>query len=145
VPSQYQQHCNTYTLKTRTPADWQQPNYSLSAPQHSSSVWRGSCSTLLQRTTRQPISQSGFYSFHRLCTQMAGHQAGRIAFLKLYTGRKVLCRVRNPVEVRISKWSKLINRSHMEKLLVTHVERLMWSRQGSNPVPFGLWVKRFTN
>jgi hypothetical protein len=21
VPSQYQQHCNTYTLKTRTPAD----------------------------------------------------------------------------------------------------------------------------
>jgi hypothetical protein len=26
----------------------------------------------------------------------------------------------------------------MEKLLVAHVERLLWSRRGSNPVPFGL-------
>jgi hypothetical protein len=34
----------------------------------------------------------------------------------------------------------MINRSlisHMEKLLVAHVERLPWSRLGSNPVPFG--------
>jgi hypothetical protein len=39
------------------------------------------------------------------------------------------------------KKKKMINRSllsHMEKLLATHVERLLWSRQGSNPVPFGL-------
>jgi hypothetical protein len=28
--------------------------------------------------------------------------------------------------------------SHGEKLLVAHVERLLWSRRGSNPVPFGL-------
>jgi hypothetical protein len=37
--------------------------------------------------------------------------------------------------------SSMFNRSllsHMEKLLVAHVERLLWTRQGSNPVPFGL-------
>jgi hypothetical protein len=28
--------------------------------------------------------------------------------------------------------------SHMENLLVAHAECLLWSRQGSNPVPFGL-------
>jgi hypothetical protein len=42
----------------------------------------------------------------------------------------------------------MINRSllsHMEKLLVAQVECLLWLRQGSNPVPFGLRVKRFTN
>jgi hypothetical protein len=36
---------------------------------------------------------------------------------------------------------QMINRSslsHTEKLLVAHVERLLWSRRGSNPVHFGL-------
>jgi hypothetical protein len=36
---------------------------------------------------------------------------------------------------------QMINRSllsHMEKLLIAHVERLLWSRRGSNPVLFGL-------
>jgi hypothetical protein len=28
--------------------------------------------------------------------------------------------------------------SHMEKLLVARVERLLWLRRGSNPVPFSL-------
>jgi hypothetical protein len=28
--------------------------------------------------------------------------------------------------------------SHMEKLLVTHAERLLWWRRESNPVPFSL-------
>jgi hypothetical protein len=46
-----------------------------------------------------------------------------------------------------SKWS-MINRSllsQMKKLKVAHVERLLWSRQRSGPVPFGQWVQRFTN
>jgi hypothetical protein len=40
---------------------------------------------------------------------------------------------------RLSK-KKMISRSllsNMEKLLVAQVERLLWSRQGSNPAPFG--------
>jgi hypothetical protein len=35
--------------------------------------------------------------------------------------------------------------SHIEKLLVAHDERLLWSRRGSNPVPVGVWVQRFTS
>jgi hypothetical protein len=35
--------------------------------------------------------------------------------------------------------------SHMEKLLVAYVERLLWSWRGSNPVPFYLCVQRFTS
>jgi hypothetical protein len=43
---------------------------------------------------------------------------------------------------------EMINRSLsscMEKLTVAHVERHLWSMRGSNPLPFGLWVQRFTN
>jgi hypothetical protein len=46
------------------------------------------------------------------------------------------------------KWTtiKMINRSllsPMEKLLVPHIESLLWSRWGSNPVRSGLRVMRF--
>jgi hypothetical protein len=34
-------------------------------------------------------------------------------------------------------WEKKLC-AHMEKLILAQVERLLWSKQGSTPVPFGL-------
>jgi hypothetical protein len=70
-----------------------------------------------------------------MLTGLAGNATEIVFFLFLIGLKKI-------TTIRIfERQIKVINRSllsHMKKLLVAHVERLLRSRRGSNPVPFGL-------